>query len=66
MLNIEKYKDDLKEFFSIYCGDIAVVDNKPVVCASKYCDDCCADSCGENLIDWMLKEYKSTDGSKFE
>ena len=63
MLNIEYYKDKLKELGIINIGSLALVQGQPSICkCGIMCDECLFDnhnfSCYDDALNWLFSEYK--------
>ena len=63
MLNIEYYKDELKELGIINLGSLALVQGQPSICkCGIMCDECLFDnhnfSCYDDALNWLFTEYK--------
>ena len=63
MLNIEYYKDKLKELGIINLGMLALVQGQPHICkCGIMCDECLFDnhnfSCSNDALNWLFTEYK--------
>ena len=63
MLNIEYYKDELKELGIINLGSLALVQGQPSICkCGIMCDECLFDnhnfSCYDDALNWLFSEYK--------
>lgn len=62
MLNIEYYKDKLKELGIINLDKLALVQGQPHICDGMMCDECFFDnhnfSCYDDALNWLFSEYK--------
>ena len=63
MLNIEYYKDKLKELGIINLATLALVQGQPSICkCGIMCDECLFDnhnfSCYDDALNWLFSEYK--------
>ena len=65
MLNVEKYKEEIKKIINISSASfIALVNNSPVDCLDINCEKCDffrddrGTSCRQKALDWLIQEYK--------
>ena len=61
MLNIEYYKDKLKELGIIDLDNLALVQGKPSVCDDTECTECLfihSSYCSDTALNWLLTEHE--------
>lgn len=61
MLNIEYYKDKLKELGIINLDNLALVQGQPHACDDTRCTECLfihSSYCSDTALNWLLMEHK--------